>query len=158
MKMIISHHQSIIEKLKSYFKYFEMMTIVQIFTSSTSLICASYVLALNYLSGELNSIQSLKVLFTIPSFSFQLFLPCYIFGNLSEKQSSIIFAIYSSNWTEMNLKSRKLVLSAMKMNNANQFNMKMTYTKLICMELFAVTIQRCYSILSMLVNTKMKSE
>lgn len=48
----------------------------------------------------------------------------------------MISALYNSNWTEMDLKSKKLILYAMKMTNANQVNFKLTHTKLVNLQMF----------------------
>lgn len=49
----------------------------------------------------------------------------------------IIFALYSSNWTAMNLKTKKLILYHMQMNNANNRKLKYTVTKIVNLELFS---------------------
>ena len=54
---------------------------------------------------------------------------------LSQKDS-IIFALYSSNWTEMDMKCKKLILLTMKMNNANYKKLKFTRTKIVNLEMF----------------------
>jgi hypothetical protein len=40
------------------------------------------------------------------------------------QKDSVNFSIYSSDWTNMNLKSKKLLLLAMNMNNVNWLQMK----------------------------------
>jgi len=52
------------------------------------------------------------------------------------KKDSIVFPIYSSNWTEMDMKCKKLILLTMKMNNANQKKLKFTRTKIVNLEMF----------------------
>lgn len=49
---------------------------------------------------------------------------------------AIGFALYSSNWTEMDMKSKNLILLAMTMNNTNCLKMKFTHTKIINMEMY----------------------
>jgi len=58
----------------------------------------------------------------------------YIF--FLSKKDSIIFALYSSNWTEMDMKCKKLILLTMKMNNANYKKLKFTITKIVNLEMF----------------------
>lgn len=47
------------------------------------------------------------------------------------------FALYSSNWTQMNTKFKKLLLLAMKMHTSNRLNMKLTAKLIINLEMFA---------------------
>lgn len=47
------------------------------------------------------------------------------------------FAMYSSNWTQMDMKFKRLFLLAMKMQNANGLNMKITNKLTIDLELCA---------------------
>ncbi|VVC26385.1 Hypothetical protein CINCED_3A020891 [Cinara cedri] len=52
------------------------------------------------------------------------------------KKDSIILALYSSNWTLMNMKSKQLILLMMKMNNANQIKMQFTQFRIVNLEMF----------------------
>jgi len=52
------------------------------------------------------------------------------------KKDSIIFALYSSNWTEMDMKCKRLILLMMKLNNANHKKLKFTRTKIVNLEMF----------------------
>ncbi|KAL4098223.1 hypothetical protein QTP88_022867 [Uroleucon formosanum] len=99
-----------------------------------------------------SSLITIKIFSAIPATVFKLFGTCYLFGNIHDQKDSIIFALYSSNWPEMDMKCKKLILLAMKMNNANQKKLKFTRTKIINLEMFFKTIRDSYSILSVLVN------
>jgi len=44
--------------------------------------------------------------------------------------------MYSSNWEDMDIEAKKLILLAMKMNNAHKLYMKITKTKIVNMEMF----------------------
>lgn len=46
------------------------------------------------------------------------------------------FALYSSDWTQMEIKFKKLLLLAMKMHDANKVDMKLTAELIINLELF----------------------
>lgn len=52
------------------------------------------------------------------------------------KKDSIIFAMYSSNWNEMDIKCKKLILLTMKMNNAYHKKLRYTRTKIVSLEMF----------------------
>ncbi|VVC36724.1 Hypothetical protein CINCED_3A012535 [Cinara cedri] len=60
-----------------------------------------------------------------------------------QNKDSIIFALYSSNWTDMDVKTKKLILLAMKMNNANQLKMKFTNTKVVNLEMYSNVSMPC---------------
>lgn len=47
------------------------------------------------------------------------------------------FALYSSNWTNMNIKFKKLLLFTMRVNNAENLKMKISINRLVNMEMFA---------------------
>eukprot|EP00102_Acyrthosiphon_pisum_P011405 XP_008180122.1 PREDICTED: odorant receptor 46a-like [Acyrthosiphon pisum] len=95
----------------------------------------------------------------IPSTLFQIYIMCYLFGNLYDQKDEIIFALYSSNWTEMDMKCKKLILLTMQLNNANQIKLKFTRTKIVNLEMFFKTMGHCYTVISVLVNyIKTKNE
>lgn len=61
------------------------------------------------------------------------------------QRDSINFAIYSSDWTNMDLKAKKLILLTMKMNDANRLQMKASPRKIINLQIFAsVILLICY--------------
>jgi len=47
------------------------------------------------------------------------------------------FSIYSANWTQMDLKFKKLLLLAMRMNDANNLVIRATPKKIINLQIFA---------------------
>lgn len=57
--------------------------------------------------------------------------------NFIIQKDAIIFALYSSNWMDMNMESRKLIVCAMNLNNANQLKLKFTDTKIVNLEMFS---------------------
>eukprot|EP00102_Acyrthosiphon_pisum_P026807 XP_016664017.1 PREDICTED: uncharacterized protein LOC107885094 [Acyrthosiphon pisum] len=67
-------------------------------------------------------------------------------------KDSIKFALYSSNWTEMDMKCKQLILLTMQLNNANQKKLRFSRTKIVNMEMFFKTMGHCYSVLSVLIN------
>lgn len=61
------------------------------------------------------------------------------------KKDEMNFALYSSNWTPMNIKFKKLLFFAMTMNDSFKINMKLTTKLIINLEMFAsVCIPRLY--------------
>jgi len=47
------------------------------------------------------------------------------------------FALYSSNWTDMSIKFKKLLLLTMRINNAENLKMKISIKRMVNMEMFA---------------------
>ncbi|VVC28588.1 Olfactory receptor, insect [Cinara cedri] len=152
---IITDHQSVIKKLNDFYNIFRVMILPQILMVSNTHIQIWFIASMNFMvSGDEtgNSILSIKLFSALPMFTFQLFMTCYLFGTINEKKDSIIFALYSSNWTEMDVETKKQIMFAMKMNNTNNSKMKFTLTKIVNLEMFTSMMRMCYSIFSMLVN------
>ncbi|CAH1736374.1 unnamed protein product [Aphis gossypii] len=62
------------------------------------------------------------------------------------------FALYSCNWTEFDMKCKKLILLTMVMNDAHHQKLQYTRTRIINLEIFYQTLRVCYSIISVLIN------
>ncbi|KAF0766000.1 odorant receptor 46a-like, partial [Aphis craccivora] len=157
---IITDHQHVIKKLNDFYNMFRLVTLIQIFIASSSHVFIWSIGAMSIDEGDnADSILSFKLFIVLPLINFQLFMTCSLFGTINEKKDSIIFALYSSNWTDMDLKSKTIILFGLTMNNANQLKMKFTNTKIVNLEMFSHvsikirtnTMRFCYSIFSMLV-------
>ncbi|XP_015376771.1 PREDICTED: uncharacterized protein LOC107171052, partial [Diuraphis noxia] len=124
-------------KLKEYCTIFQQVALLQIFITSTSHIIIWFVAAMSFREHDLgDSSFILKLVAVHPLISFQLFLTCFVFGSIIEKKDSIIFALYSSNWTEMDIKCKKLILLAMEINSASRVKLQITNTKIVNLEMF----------------------
>ncbi|XP_060868921.1 uncharacterized protein LOC132943821 [Metopolophium dirhodum] len=119
---IIINHQAVIKKFELFLKIFERVMLSHIFVSSISLIILWFNLIMSFFNDGTFAISgdtTLKTIVSIPSFLFQIFMSCYLFDDIHNQKDSIIYALYSSNWTEMDMKSEKLILLTMQLNNAN---------------------------------------
>lgn len=58
----------------------------------------------------------------------------YIFIFVFQKES-IIFALYESNWMDMDIKCRNLILFTMRLNNAHKQKMKFSRLRVVNMEM-----------------------
>ncbi|XP_026822408.1 uncharacterized protein LOC113560617 [Rhopalosiphum maidis] len=67
-------------------------------------------------------------------------------------KDSVIFALYSSNWTEMNMKCKKLILLTMQMNNVYYKKFRFTKNKVVNLDMFLKTLRNCYTVVSVLIN------
>ncbi|XP_025195447.1 odorant receptor 33a-like, partial [Melanaphis sacchari] len=153
LKIIISDHKVIMRKLKEYYTVFRTIALIQMFIASSSHIIIWFIITMSFGENNLGDPIISSRLFTIhPLLSFQLFMMCYLFGSINEKKDAIIFTLYSSNWTEMDIKFKKSILLAMEMNNANCLKLKFTNIKIVNEAMFTQTMRFCYSIFSMLVN------
>ncbi|KAL4098229.1 hypothetical protein QTP88_022873 [Uroleucon formosanum] len=151
LKTIILDHQAVMKKNYSFLTIFKQVLLLQIVVFSMSIIILLFCFILSFSDDnrfKSSRILTLKIFCAIPLNLFKLFTLCYLFGNLNEQKDSIIFALYSSNWTEMDMKFKKLILLTMKMNNTNHKMLKFTRTKIVNLEMFFKTMRDSYSILS----------
>ncbi|XP_022178692.1 odorant receptor 46a-like [Myzus persicae] len=155
-------HQAVMKKYGELLTLFKPLMVLQVFWSSLSLIMVWFSFIMSFFGQDrfvASEVTTIKLICLIPSISFQIFLVCSLFTNLHNQKDSIIFALYSSNWTEMNIKCRKLILLTMRMNNTNQKKLKFTGTKIVNLELFYKIMSHCYSVVSVLINCiKAKNE
>eukprot|EP00102_Acyrthosiphon_pisum_P020628 XP_016657838.1 PREDICTED: odorant receptor 46a-like [Acyrthosiphon pisum] len=152
-------HQAIMEKYKDFLSLFRRVMLAHIFISSLSVIALWFTFIMSFSNNDRFKTSELivrKMFCAIPTILFQIFMVCYMFGKLHEQKDSIIFALYSSNWTEMDMKCKKLLLLTMKLNNANQKKLKFTRTRIVNMEMFFKTMGNCYTVISVLVNQIIK--
>ncbi|XP_060873805.1 uncharacterized protein LOC132947516, partial [Metopolophium dirhodum] len=136
---IIKDHQAVMKKYYELLIIFKRLMLLQVFYSSISLIVIWVIFIMIFKTEDkfiASEVTTVKMICAIPTISYQLIIVCYLFDNLHKQKDSIIFALYSSNWTEMNMKCKKLVLLTMKINNANQKKLKFTRTKIVNLELF----------------------
>ncbi|KAL5239807.1 hypothetical protein ACI65C_007217 [Semiaphis heraclei] len=139
LKTIIMDHQAVMEKFEKVLTLFGRTMLFQIFISSIQQISLWFFFIMLFSNDDrfnASDTDVIKMIISIPAFSFQIFLVCYFFGNLHDQKESIIFALYSSNWTEMDMKCKKLILLTMRMNNANKKSLKFTITKIVNLEMF----------------------
>ncbi|XP_050433969.1 uncharacterized protein LOC126841496 isoform X4 [Adelges cooleyi] len=149
--LIIADHQFIIKKAEDFCNIFRPIIFSQILVYSSSLVVYSFISFANYFNGAtIDAVQVFKTVSALLIFAFQLFILCYLFGNINEKKDSIIFALYSSNWPEMDGKCKQLVLLTMQMNNANLVKLRITEKKVVNLEFFVSTMNVCFSIFSLL--------
>ncbi|XP_022160392.1 uncharacterized protein LOC111026600 [Myzus persicae] len=135
---IMTDHQNVLKKLNDFYNIFRSITLTQIFIASSSHVFIWFIAAMSIDEGDnADSILSFKLFIVLPLINFQLFMTCSLFGTIHEKKDSIIFALYSSNWTDMDLKSKKMILFNLTLNNANQLKMKYTNTKIVNLEMFS---------------------
>ncbi|CAI6366105.1 unnamed protein product [Macrosiphum euphorbiae] len=155
IKTIIMDHQAVMKKYDTFLTLFKRVVLLQIVVLLMTFIILCICFVMSFSNDD--RFKSSRI-FTITIFCmvipnlFKLFAMSYFFGNIVEQKDSIVYALYSSIWTEMDMRCKKLVLLTMKMNNANQKKLKFTRTKIVNLEMFFKTLCDSYSILSVLIN------
>ncbi|CAI6373122.1 unnamed protein product [Macrosiphum euphorbiae] len=156
LKTIIIDHQAVMEIYEHFLTLFRRVMLWHIFVSSLLVIALWFTAIMSFSNDErfkTSEVIVKKIIYSvIPAISFQIFMLCYLFGNVHNQKDSVIFALYSSNWTEMDMKCKKLILLTMTLNNANQKKLKFTRTKIVNLEMFFKTMGNCYTVISVLVN------
>ncbi|XP_060868354.1 uncharacterized protein LOC132943398 [Metopolophium dirhodum] len=152
---IIMDHQAVIKKFELFLNIFERVMLSHIFVSSISLIILWFNLIMKIFNDSTLAIYgdtTIKTIVAIPTVLFQIFMACYLFESVHNQKDSIVYALYSSNWTEMDMKCKKLILLTMKLNNANQKTLRYTRTRVVNLEMFFKTMGHCYTVVSVLIN------
>ncbi|XP_022169059.1 odorant receptor 46a-like [Myzus persicae] len=148
-------HRAMMEKYEDFLILFRPMILLQIFVSSLSVILLLFTFMMGFSNVEIfeaSTVVLTRLFCTTPPILIQLFTICYLYGNIHNQKDSIVFALYSSNWTEMDMKCKKLILLTMQLNNANHKKLKFTGTKIVNLEMFFKTMGDCYTVISVLVN------
>ncbi|XP_025412747.1 uncharacterized protein LOC112685168 [Sipha flava] len=143
--------------MKSYYKCSRLIVLANTVFCSSIIITMTFTFIVTFSSSELSSVFYLvKIASTDLYVCFQIYLYCKLFENLNNKKDSVNFSIYSSDWTNMNLKSKKLLLLAMNMNNVNWLQMKASPRRHVDLQQFLNVLTTCYNIISVMVNTLKK--
>ncbi|XP_060874665.1 odorant receptor 46a-like [Metopolophium dirhodum] len=155
LKTIIMDHQAVMKKYDVFLTLFKRVLLIQMVVFTIAFIITWFCFIMSFSNEErFKSSRTfiVKIFCGIPPNVFKLFATCYLFEKLHNQKDSIVFALYSSNWTEMDMKCKKLILLTMKMNNANHKKLKFTRTKIVSLEMFFKTMRDSYSVLSVLIN------
>nr|UMT69233.1 odorant receptor 42 [Myzus persicae] len=156
LKLVIKHHQAVLGKMNDFYKIVGPVILPQLIVASFTIIFVSFIITRNYFNGMLlTSTISLKMC-CCPTFFFQIYYTCLVFGNIDHQKNVMNFALYSCDWTHMEIKFKKLLLLAMEMHDAYKVDMKLTAEMIVNLELFTSVINLCYSIFSVLVNSQLK--
>eukprot|EP00102_Acyrthosiphon_pisum_P023049 XP_016660259.1 PREDICTED: odorant receptor 46a-like [Acyrthosiphon pisum] len=158
---IIKDHQAVMKKYEDFLTLFRRVMLSHIFVSSFLVIAVWFTFIMSFSNDErfkTSDVIVKKLFCVIPPILFQIYMLCYLFGNTHDQKDSVIFALYSSNWTEMDMKCKKLILLMMKLNNADHKKLRFTIAKIVNLEMFFNTMGNCYSVISVLVNYILKHD
>ncbi|XP_026807283.1 odorant receptor 22a-like [Rhopalosiphum maidis] len=153
-KSILGDHIQLNLKIKSYYSIVRPVILANVAMSSTFFIIVTYVLIVVCFSKESNQILTIIKLGSSALFiSAQFFLYCYLLDRMNLKRESVNFAIYSCDWTKMDLKFKKLLLLTMRMNDANNLMIKISPKKVVNLQMFTNVISMSYNIISVMLKT-----
>ncbi|CAI6360301.1 unnamed protein product [Macrosiphum euphorbiae] len=126
-------------KYDEFLSIFRQTMLLQVFVLSYSIILLKFILITCLMEEDITQymvLTSVKASFAIPFCILQMYMSCFVFNILETKKDLITFGLYSSNWTEMDMKFKKLILLTMRMANAHQNKLQITRTRIINMEIF----------------------
>ncbi|XP_050520917.1 uncharacterized protein LOC126894158 isoform X2 [Daktulosphaira vitifoliae] len=149
LKIVISQHMKIVSKIEKFYELIKPLAIILMGINSNIVIVATYLSVLNYMiEGNLFSFNLMKLILTAFFHILRLYIICHSFGNLDDQKNAMTFAMYSSNWTNKDIKFKKSLLMAMNMNEANFIVMRVTPTQYLNFEMFSRVMNLSYSIVS----------
>ncbi|XP_015367779.1 PREDICTED: odorant receptor 46a, isoform B-like [Diuraphis noxia] len=129
------------------------MVLVQIGNGMYTVITLIFLTLLSYLSGySIASAPIFKFVCALVSLTIELYIYCYGFNHIEVGKSTVNFGLYSSNWTEMDLKFKKTLLMAMILNSSHKRVMKVSPNSFVNLEMFTRLMNMSYSIVSVLLN------
>ncbi|CAI6347606.1 unnamed protein product [Macrosiphum euphorbiae] len=153
LEVLVQDQQNIYEKMKNMYQILKPFTFIQVAAESFQIILQSCMILKFYFDGSLTLTFFLKFLFPEITYSCHLFLTCYLYSIVNEQKESMNFALYNSNWTDMSIKFKKLLLLIMRMNNAENLKMKISMKRMVNMEMFADVMHTAYRIISVMMNS-----
>ncbi|XP_060852557.1 uncharacterized protein LOC132930615 isoform X2 [Rhopalosiphum padi] len=155
---IMKDQQKLFAKLKLFYTTYKFIILSTVIINSGSMVILTFASVVVFTSSE--SMPIFGVIKLISAFGYMLivlFFICYLLERINNKMKSVHFGMYNSgNWTSMNLRSKKMLLLSMQLNNANEFMIKLTPRKIVNLQLFNSVIVTCYNVLSAMLNTRSK--
>ncbi|XP_050057431.1 uncharacterized protein LOC126550274 [Aphis gossypii] len=150
-KSMIYDQQRIIENMRNIYRIFQPVILTQLASESIIIILLSCIIMMNYFNGiSLISAMNLRLFAAVLTFTFHIYVICYLFDDVNQQKDSINFALYSSDWTQSNAQHKHLLLHAMRMNNAENLRLQVTRKRIVNFKMFTDIMRKAYSILSVL--------
>ncbi|XP_060834790.1 uncharacterized protein LOC132917852 [Rhopalosiphum padi] len=137
LEILIQDQQNIFVKMKNMYQILTPVVFIQLAAESIQIILHACMILKLYFDGSMAPTIFLKLLFPEITYLFHLYLTCYLFSIVNYQKESMNFALYSSNWTDMNIKFKKLLLFTMRVNNAENLKMKISINRIVNMEMFS---------------------
>ncbi|XP_025205094.1 uncharacterized protein LOC112601604 [Melanaphis sacchari] len=156
LEILIQDQQNIFVKMKNMYQILKPVVLIQLAAESFQIILHACMILKLYFDGSKSPTIFLKLLFPEITYLCHLFLTCYLFSIVNEQKESMNFALYNSNWTDMDIKFKKLLLLTMRVNNAENLKMKISINRIVNMQMFADVMHITYSIVSVMMKNYSK--
>ncbi|XP_060842462.1 uncharacterized protein LOC132922785 [Rhopalosiphum padi] len=155
---IMKNQQKLFEKLKLFHSTFKFVIVSNVVVYSWSIIILIYSSTLIFFtsSESIPMLTIIKLLTTFGTAIVLFLLLCYLLERINNIKESVHFGMYNCNWTSMNLRSKKMLLLSMQLNNANKLMIKITPKKIINLQFFNSVMITCYNIISAMLNITSK--
>ncbi|XP_050439259.1 uncharacterized protein LOC126844863 [Adelges cooleyi] len=157
LKILISDCRNVGFYTEEFYSIVRPVVLLQVAVCSGSLITSSYFISLQFLTYSMDFAKLLQFIVCFILYAIQLFMYTYMLDSINEKRDCINFGLYSSDWTSMDIRFKKLLLLAMQVNSATSTEIQATPNKLMNLELFLSVLRVSYNIVSFMLNVKMKS-
>ncbi|CAI6361908.1 unnamed protein product [Macrosiphum euphorbiae] len=145
----IKDNQNIIKKYDEFFEIVRPVILTQVISSSILIVELAFLSVHMYVMGEsITSVTFLRLMAGLIFTIIQLYIYCYSFNCIEIGKCTLNFGLYSSNWTEMDLKFKKILFLAMSMNSTHMKVMKLSPKSIINLEMFTRVMKMSYSLVS----------
>ncbi|XP_022183354.1 uncharacterized protein LOC111042928 [Myzus persicae] len=135
--LISKDHQKSMKKIHEIYDVLRPVILVELLSEAVLMSLIPFVILLNTNKGvPLTSPESIKFISGAVITTLHVFLTCYLFSQIDKYNDEINFALYSSNWTEMSIKFKKLLLLTMQINNANNFKLNVSTNIVVNLKLY----------------------
>ncbi|XP_026814358.1 uncharacterized protein LOC113554633 [Rhopalosiphum maidis] len=154
---IMEDQQKQIAMLKLFHITYKFIILSNVVSYSGSIIILTYAFAVIFTSSEsLPMFSTIRLISSFGNVIVVLLIFCHLLERINNNMKFVHFGMYSSNWTSMNLRSKKMLLLSMQLNNANELMIKITPKKIVDPQFFSSVIITCYNILSAMLNISSK--
>uniref|UniRef100_A0A2S2N798 Uncharacterized protein n=1 Tax=Schizaphis graminum TaxID=13262 RepID=A0A2S2N798_SCHGA len=137
--------------MRNIYRVFQPVVLTQLAFESLIVILVFCVIIMNYFNSiSLMAAMNLRLFAAGSTFTFHIYITCYLFDDVNQQKDSINFALYSSDWTQNSIQHKTLLLYAMRMNSAENLRLQVTKNKVVNFKMFADIMRTTYSILSVM--------
>ncbi|XP_050086899.1 odorant receptor 94a-like, partial [Anopheles aquasalis] len=149
---LVDHYEKLLQMLREVEKLYSPAFFAQ-FSASGLVICATAVKASSMFNlSELTAIQNLLYMIAM---MLQMYLPCHFGNEVTRKSNVLKTAVYSSQWYNMRLKDRKIILMLLQRLN-KPFTLKAYHFFNYNLQAYTTTLNMAYSVHALLQRTTMK--
>uniref|UniRef100_A0A182FRA8 Uncharacterized protein n=1 Tax=Anopheles albimanus TaxID=7167 RepID=A0A182FRA8_ANOAL len=149
---LVDHYEQLLKMLRDVEKLYSPAFFAQ-FSASGLVICATAVKASSMFNlSELTAFQNLLYMIAM---MLQMYLPCHFGNEVTRKSNVLKTAVYSSQWYNMRLKERKIILMLLQRLN-KPFTMTAYYFFNYNLQAYTTTLNMAYTAYALLQRTTTK--